>query len=237
MKQIISFLLIIVLASGDLLFGQKSWVPISSDTPQNPNIRIIEQSNSNVIIDIEITGFYSTDIEANDTKFQYVELESWQSTKDIGKPALPMINELIGVPSDRRVKAEIVSSSSTAFSDYHVFPFQTPEKDITGGQNSEFDYDRSFYKQAVNYPGENILMGKPGIWRDVKIAGLHITPFKYNPSLKLALDIAFEIEGGMGSVMRASPCTHSAGIFRLAVFPKSCVHAPVAKTTIPAEYW
>jgi hypothetical protein len=184
MKKTISFLLIIVLASGNLLFGQKSWVPVSSDTPQDPIVRVIEQNNSNVIIDIEIPGFYSADMEVDGSVYQHIELESWQSTKDIGKPALPMINEIIGVPSDRKVKAEIINSSSVIFSDYNVYPFQTPEKDISGGQNEEFDYDRSFYLNSSSYPGENIMMSKPGIWRDVKIAGLHITPFIYNPAQK-----------------------------------------------------
>ncbi|MEZ5081892.1 MAG: C25 family peptidase propeptide domain-containing protein [Bacteroidales bacterium] len=40
--------------------------------------------------------------------------------------------------------------------------------------------DQQFYNQSKNYPGRQVYMDGSGIWRDVKVASLHVVPFNYN---------------------------------------------------------
>ncbi len=188
MKTIKFYFLSIALLLAAATYGQQNWVPISSDTPQNPVVTVIEQNTNNVIIDVEIPGMYVTPVEVNGTIYQRIELYSWQTTKDIGKPELPMINEIIGMPSGKKIKASIMSLATTLLEDYNIFPFQTPSKDVAGGQSDEFVIDKAFYKQSTSYPASNVSVDKPGIWRDVKISGLHVTPFIYNPA-QLSLEV------------------------------------------------
>ncbi len=165
-------------------FGQAKWVGFTSENPEVPQINVLEQNESFVILDIYVPGVFVNEIEAEGKTFQQVEIFAWQTTQEIGKPALPLLHEIIGIPSERNVKVNILETEKIELENYHIFPFQTPSKDIKGGQPEGFDYNEGFYAKNLNYPENNALMSKPGIWRDVKISGMHLIPFSYNPSTK-----------------------------------------------------
>ncbi|MBU2649969.1 MAG: T9SS type A sorting domain-containing protein, partial [Bacteroidetes bacterium] len=79
-------------------------------------------------------------------------------------------------------RVSLIESESITLTGYKIMPYQTPSKDIKGGQPEGFDYDAEFYRAQGNYPETNLLMGQPGIWRDVKISGLIFVPFSYTPA-------------------------------------------------------
>ncbi|MBE9491795.1 MAG: hypothetical protein IMY70_02830, partial [Bacteroidetes bacterium] len=197
MKNIRLLTGIIFLLFTFLVTGQQTWVSFTSDEPQSPEIRIIEQSLSGLQLEIEIPGMYVSQVEANGTVFQQLELLKWQTTSDIGKPELPMINEIIGIPANKKIRVITLETSTVTLENYLIYPFQTPEKDVTGGKSTEFIIDQDFYNKNISYPDINIYVDKPGIWRDVKISGLHLIPFNYNPAqktLEVITHIKLEIE-------------------------------------------
>jgi hypothetical protein len=113
----------------------------------------------------------------------------------VGKPELPMLNEIIGIPDNQKVKVRILEETSTTLSGYNVYPLQTPlkDKEISG----EFEIDRDFYNSGRIYPEANVFLANPGIWRDVKIAGLHFVPFRYHPvsrELEVITSTRIEVE-------------------------------------------
>lgn len=167
-----------------LTFGQGSWIGFTSDNPQQPTVNIIEQNSSRVIFDMTIPGIYISAIEKEGTTYNRLELIGDQTTQDVGFPELPVIVPTIGIPGHRLARVSILSLEKMTLSDYLVFPFQTPEKDITGGQSHEFVINKGFYNGDKAYPASNVILDHPGIWRDVKIAGLHIIPFNYHPAKK-----------------------------------------------------
>jgi PKD repeat protein len=95
-----------------------------------------------------------------------------------------MISYVIGIPGNRLVKAEVIQQETVRLQNYLVYPFQTPTTDNPGGQNKQFVIDQRYYSQPNIYPASQVYMDKPGIWRDVKIAGLHVVPFSYNTATK-----------------------------------------------------
>ena len=95
-----------------------------------------------------------------------------------------MINQVIGIPDNKKVKVTVLSKQTTLLDNFIIYPFQTPTTDNIGGQNKPFVMDEKFYNQPNSYPSNQVYVGEPGIMRDVKIAGLHIVPFLYNTATK-----------------------------------------------------
>lgn len=163
------------------LNASDSWVKFSSDTPSQPEVNIIEQNSSRIVLEINIPGMFVYNVEQEGKTFQRLELNPWQTTQDIGKPELPLINQTIGIPSDRLCRVRILESSSVILENYLVYPFQTPTTDVSGGHEKEFVMDEAFYSGKTSSPEDNAYMTEPGIWRDVRISGMHVIPFRYMP--------------------------------------------------------
>ncbi|MCF8406007.1 MAG: T9SS type A sorting domain-containing protein [Bacteroidales bacterium] len=191
MKKTTLFLSLLFIVFG--LFAQKSWVGFTSDSPALPQIQIVEQNNSQLILDISISGMYVSEVTENGQTFQRLELIPDRSTKEIGRPELPMITELIGVPDNRLVSVEILEMETIKQENYVIYPFQTPTTDNPGGHAHEFVMDKPFYLQSKSFPGRQVYIDNTGIWRDVKVASLHLVPFEYNASDK-GLEVATNIK-------------------------------------------
>ncbi|OQX80554.1 MAG: hypothetical protein B6D61_01825 [Bacteroidetes bacterium 4484_249] len=177
--------------------AQKSWVGFTSDTPEQPQVIIEEQNNTNIILNISISGMYVTGYTEDGQAFQRLELIEDRTTKDIGKPELPMISEIIGIPDNKLISFNVLSKETIKLEDYHVYPFQTPTTDNPGGHSYKFVFNKKFYNECNSFPENRIYFDDPGIWRDVKIAGLHIIPFDYNPSsgdLEIITNLKLKIE-------------------------------------------
>ncbi|MCB2221351.1 MAG: T9SS type A sorting domain-containing protein [Bacteroidetes bacterium] len=178
-------------------FAQKSWVGFTSDQPQMPTIILEEQNDQHVILNIDLTGMYVSEVTENDQIFQRLELFPDWTTKDVGKPELPMLSELIGIPDNKMVKVKVLEQETTKLDNYHIYPFQTPTTDNPGGFDHSFVMDEDFYGLSRNYPGRQVQVEGTGIWRDVKITNLHIVPFTYNPvekDLVVTTHLKVEIE-------------------------------------------
>ena len=182
MKKTLLFAGLIILAIS--VMAQKSWVGFTSDNAQLPEITVIDQNENQLIIDVSIKGMYVSEESASDQTFQRLELLPFRTTKEIGKPELPMLSEIIGIPGNKMVYVQVLEQESIKLNDYNIYPFQTPTTDNPGGHDKEFVMDKDFYKQSKIYPARPVYVDGMGIWRDVKVANLHIVPFNYNPANK-----------------------------------------------------
>ena len=191
------FLVSILFLLTFIVFAQKEWISFTSDNPELPQVVIEEQNDTKIILNISISGMYVSGYMEDGKTFQRLELIEDRTTKEIGKPELPMLSELIGIPANKLVNVTILKKETTKLNNYLVYPFQTPTTDNPGGHSNEFVMNKKFYNESNSYPENQIYLDKPGIWRDVKVTGLHIIPFDYNPSsgdLEVVTNLKLEIE-------------------------------------------
>jgi hypothetical protein len=177
--------------------AQKNWVSFTSNTPELPQVIIEEQNNTKIILNISISGMYVSGYMEDGQAFQRLELFENRTVKEIGKPELPMLSELIGIPGNKLINVNILNKETVKLDNYLVYPFQTPTTDNPGGHSHEFVMDKKFYNESNSYPENQVYLDKPGIWRDVKVAGLHIIPFDYDPSsgdLEIITNLKLQIE-------------------------------------------
>ena len=188
---VLGLLLLLVIS----LSASEQWVGFTSSSVQLPEVMVIESDHSKLVLEISVPGMTVTEVEENGEIYHKLELNYNQNTHDVGKPELPMINEIIGIPDNQKVKVRILEETSVTLSGYNVYPLQTPLKDKEISE--EFEIDRDFYNSENSYPEANVFLANPGIWRDVKIAGLHFVPFRYHPvsrELEVITSTRIEVE-------------------------------------------
>lgn len=172
--------LLFTFATTSALAGS-DWIPLAGPaSPEKPMANVLISNDHETVISFTITGFWSEDVVEGDETFQALELPGYFTTLEIGKPQLPAIVELIGIPADANVTVSIVDYQEQVLPGYKVYPFQSPllehEKPLT------FDYDESFYGQDQLYPSVAAEVGNPAIWRDLRVVKLTVYPLRYNPA-------------------------------------------------------
>lgn len=183
MKLKIATLLIAVWCISGL-YAQKQWVGFMHGQAGVPQITMVQQDESKLVIDIAIQGMYVSEVQQDGIKYRKLELFPFQTTQEIGKPELPIIAKTIGIPNNQLVDVKIENTESVLLKDYMVYPFQTPTTDNKGAKKHPFTIDQAFYSSSNTYPQTEALVDNIGICRDIKVGGLKIIPFDYNASTK-----------------------------------------------------
>ncbi len=191
-----TILLTLVVAFSSV-FAQKSWVSFTSEQPEQTAITILQSDRAGMTFEVTVPGMFSEELTENEMNFQRISLIDGMTNKNVGRPELPMLHELIGIPDNMVVSYTISEIETTKLTGYNIYPFQTPTTDNPGGHGHEFVIDEAFYSKVGNYPAENVVVDQPNIWRDVIVSGMHITPFTYNPAtqeLEVITNMKVEVE-------------------------------------------
>jgi hypothetical protein len=191
-KLLIAFLLLFCNVS---LFSQE-WVSLDgSKNIQKPSIEIGTSNSRELIFTVKVFGFLSQEVSLNNLIYNELYFPDYQTLKEIGKPALPVITELIGIPPKAEIKIAIIDSTWKQLSGYKVYPYQKPLLETE--KSTSFDINKELYSSSLKYPetiyGYSELMN----WRGIDNRNLVLCPFKYNPQkqiLEVMTDFTVKIE-------------------------------------------
>ncbi|MBI4722707.1 MAG: hypothetical protein HY769_06905, partial [Candidatus Stahlbacteria bacterium] len=114
------------------------------------------------------------------------------TTFEIGKPELPGIFQMLGIPNNASYQVKIIEIETDTIKGLIIYPLQPPTTEnrdwglgigdyTTAFGDWEFVIDRDFYNSDILYPASPVCIDNPGVWRDVNVAILRIYPFAYNP--------------------------------------------------------
>jgi len=183
MRNIYVLFFLLMVSSG--LFAQAKWVGAGSSVPVAPVVQVSYSDNSELLMEISIPGMFVENITADGKTWQRISILENQTTHEVGFPELPTINKILGIPDNQKISYVVESMETQKFTGYNVYPFQTPSKDVKGGKPDKFVINNEFYASSRSvYPANNVTIDQPGIWRDVKIAGFHLTPVTFHPASK-----------------------------------------------------
>nr|NQU91639.1 hypothetical protein [Bacteroidota bacterium] len=163
-KKVLTFALTCLIS---VSFSQKTWVPLKGTAPCQPEITVSHSDQNLLILDILINGIWLEKVQKDGHTFDRISVGDNQTTMEIGRPELPMINEIVGIPDNCNIKAVLLDQETINLGEHLIFPFQTPTTDDLQGYMQEFVYDRGFYQRTNVYPEKVICTDNPEIWRDV----------------------------------------------------------------------
>ncbi len=163
-------------------FAEKKWVSIDGTTvPAGPKITVITSNETETILRFDIPGFWVEEITEGVQTFHVLRFPGYGTTLEIGKPELPVISELVAIPATTGIISHIVEHEETVLDGYLIYPFQKPLRE--GEERISFEIDHDFYNQVGMYP-KTVEVGKPAIWRDLRVTNIRVAPMRYVPSKK-----------------------------------------------------
>lgn len=158
----------------------QSWITIDTNLQeQRPIIELLEADAEQYKIKVRIPGFYKEQINHLGTIYDVLSFEGYSTLNVVGEPALPIITQLIGLPSyGIDCSASIESPVWVNVDIGRVYPFQSPLFEIEEQQT--FAVSSKIYNQS-SYEPELIDLGDVMSYKGLKNINLQICPFKYFP--------------------------------------------------------
>jgi hypothetical protein len=169
-----------LLAAG-LAFG--GWLPTGSVmTPTAPTARIVGNSSAGTLIDVSLPGV-ALESEVHDgVTYDVVSIPGEVlAALDIGKPQVPKLSYLLGIPDNAGVSVTVSVLETRTFDNVNCFPYQTP---LLDGRTNPFVIDRAFYTQNEIYPAMDAQVMNTGIWRELAVGNIQVYPVHYNPATR-----------------------------------------------------
>jgi len=191
LKRIFCFYFVVILHS----FSWAEWITFEhSSEIQKPTARVIISNDRETVIEFSITGMEVKEIIVGQEKFHVLRFPDYYTTMEIGKPQLPVISELIGIPDFSNVNVSVIDIEQITLDGYNVYPYQ---RTYSENDDKEFIIDRDFYEKDIFYPELDVGNSEPRIWRDTRITTLKVYPVKYNPAsgvIKISRRIVIRLE-------------------------------------------
>ena len=183
-------IVILLLFALSISVNAQSWIAINTELgEQPPIIEIIESNNLHCKLRVKIPGFYKTIIEYLDTTYASLEFEDYHTLTDIGKPCLPMIAQMIGLPAScTGWDIVLMDSIWSNIGIEKIYPYQTPL--LESEESTSFDIISSIYT-ADSYTPQYVEASNIMYYKGMKNVTLKICPFRYQP-LKNSLSIMKE---------------------------------------------
>jgi hypothetical protein len=180
MKNKTVVVLVGLLVAGAALAG---WLPTGSTlVPTAPTSTVLTNSSSGAVIDVTIPGISVETEEIAGSTYQVLSIPGdVLAALDIGKPQVPKLSYLLGIPDNAGVTVSVSALETRTFDNIVCYPYQTPATD-----NSSFPFviDRDFYAQNTAYPAFDAQVMNTGVWRELSVGNIQVYPVHYNPALK-----------------------------------------------------
>ena len=175
------FLSLVLVALSATTFAQQ-WNGISKDSPAGPEVKLVSSSETEVVIDFSLSGFYLTRVSTQNGIQNVVSVPKMATALDAGVPNLPHypVPVLIGDLAEMSVTV-----TNGEYTDYNVEV--APSK---GNISRQIDPETvpytygEMYSQNAFYPATQASLDAPYILRDFRGQNIVVTPFAYNPVTK-----------------------------------------------------
>lgn len=179
-------LLILTLVMGAVVWGQDGkpqWNSILGSEPEPFRIQLLSSSESSIMVNIQVPGFYTRGITTPNGEAMVVSVPHSVSTAKAGEPNVPMTGIPAVIGNKARMGIRVVEAKYMDFEGIEVAPSKGEFPRSVNPDSVPFTYDECYSHDAF-YPAENAELYKPYILRDVRGQNMAVYPFAYNPVAK-----------------------------------------------------
>ena len=182
-------------------FQAGDWLPFGEKNLQAlPNVTLLNADAQEIVVQANMPGISVSETELFGESFLSFNFEGYDSTQDVGAPALPVINRLIEVPMGAEVSVELLEANIQSFrlADHGLNPMVAPVQPgqpKCGGPVEGGEPLAQFYN-AGYYPESNIAILDDFIMRGHRIVHVQIRPVRFNGSngeLETASALTFKL--------------------------------------------
>ena len=199
-------LIIAIVLISSFTYSQSSYISFNNKTFKNKSTMPVRTISDNGIKGIEIeynfSGASISQTIVNKTTYQFLHIEGFGKTTEVGKPALPTHNDLIAIPLGAKASIKIIDIEYKKSKNHLIHPALQPAVDTEGAPEPEFEIDEDFYKSNTNYPSQIVEIIEIMKVRGMSVAVVQVNPVQYNPAKKqltVFSKIKFKVEFSGGS--------------------------------------
>ena len=181
-KRLVDFLFI-ALSLFLLEEAQGGWFsPKGVTYPEKPKVSLLKSDPTAINMEINVKGFNYGILSNKGGRFSGISIPGYGFNREIGKPQLPVIRELVEIPYEATPTLRVVSLSSKEYGlqdlglEYPILPCQPSRRKGVNGP-SEFFIDNSFYSQVAFSPEKPVRISPGGVMR-----GTGLLPWRSIPS-------------------------------------------------------
>ncbi|MDF0591533.1 C25 family cysteine peptidase [Candidatus Methanocrinis natronophilus] len=170
------------------------------------SVELFAFDSGGITIDVRVRGVEVEEVEVEGATYQILTIQDRGYTEEVGRPQIPVVRETLAVPEGGTIRVTVLEANYSTYDGYRVYPVQPPEFDCDpeemggekrdgveaavgsdgGGEGGdgavEFLIDGEFYSIDAFYPGEMVVLGAPGFWRDLAVASIQINSVFTNPA-------------------------------------------------------
>lgn len=152
-------------------------------TESEPSVSLLEETDSHLLIQWDIFGFYVDDLKMNGSDYQRINLLKTEQLQfaDAGEPSIPALVEMIRFPLNTKGKVSLVSVEWEKVGVFTLPPKQLPRRD-DDTPPPPFVFNEKAYSSSFPTPSENITINSVQGWGGVPVAGVSVKPVRYIPS-------------------------------------------------------
>jgi len=173
------------------------------DSAESTKIFLHESSESNIIVEMSLDGYYSKDINVEDILAKKIFIDGGTSILKKGFPDLPQISKSIIIPDQAKMSIEIIDSEYIELENINILPSKGNLSREVNPDEIEYSWSNIYSKDAF-FPSEFAHLRDPYILREHRGQTVVFNPFQYNPvkkTLRIYKSIKIEIfENGISNV-------------------------------------
>jgi PKD repeat protein len=113
-----------------------------------------------------------------------------------GKPALPVIYDLVLIPQNTTVNPECKILKSESYSPWTIWPARKPATDREGDGEPEFEIDEALYASADPWPAQPVSLVKTIQIRGLNLAIIRVCPVQFTGAtntITVATDLSYRL--------------------------------------------
>jgi hypothetical protein len=188
-KRILCFSLAVIMIFPASYYGG---IRTTLSTSPAPILRLVQSSGIGVTLDLIIPDYRPVATVLTSGFYHRLSLPGFQFTSEAGKPQMPVISTLVGVPPDAKLELRLLADDAqTVHGSFEVPPAPYPimlqgdtqDESKSAAQGSGWDYrtDPVVYSADASFPLSPVNLS-PDAWvRDQRVVRVDFYPFQYNP--------------------------------------------------------
>lgn len=171
-----------------------------------PQINVVSSDAFNTTLDVEITGYMHEIISVDGYGYDDYSVLGYGTTAEEGKPALPRLSVLLGIPPTSDIQVSISNPIYEYIYNTTVYPKQRDlfEDEVSPG----FMIDSLYYSSSTIFPENLAENSDPSIWRDVRVCSVYLYPFRFEPDkCKVSILKSFQVNVNYSGTSNINPLT------------------------------
>jgi hypothetical protein len=159
-----------------------------AQSPSGSHLKLLHVSPQAITLELAVDDFWIDTVEAKGRTYDRLIIPHTVQTTTPGAPQVPTRGTLLGLPSTKEVRAQVLDADYETLGVFDLYPAphigvtRDNLNDLTAADVAQtFAPDQDIYAADALYPGALVEIGYTGHLRDQAVAQVQFYPVQYNP--------------------------------------------------------